>query len=670
MNFFRAQEQARKQTFWLVTGFSLAVILLVLLTLLLVIVFVWHSDVGLLAGQAGPAPKQGGAWEQTLWVIQGLGWSRILAIVVLVAGTIGMGVVFRWWHLRDGGSVVAESLGGIPLEPGDDFKSQRLRNLVEEMSLAAGMPVPPVYVLPHEAGINAFAAGLSQEDAVIAVSQGALDQLNREQLQGVVAHEISHILNGDMRLNVQMVAVLHGITMISEAGRVLMDVGGRRRYRSHSNKGGGFVALFVLGLALFVLGWTGQLMGHLIRAAVSRQREYLADASAVQFTRNPHGIGGALRVIAGHGPHGRIRHRRADEYSHLFFANAVRFDWFASHPPLGQRITRLLPDWDGAALDAQPLSEQEMRQQSQGLHSEPAQVAGLAPLEFERVVVPDSTHTPAAAVTTLNTFTASTLSLTPEATNCVSRFELKLSAALQEQVHSPLGAVSVVLALLLDDEKRVRDEQLTLLLTHAKTWLVAVEQARKMCGELPSMARLPLLELAMPALKKLSRKQYQRLRQLMGLLIQADLKVSPGEWVIYEWVRQHGDRFFGLNRPVKPRYRHVHQIQGAFNIVLCRLLACEQDQENARLLRHQQACIVGGFEEMPPLQDAACRQATFTRAVHTLSEAFPLLKPRMLKALIFAARSDGEVSAEEHQLISTIALIWDCPLIGLDDAFV
>ncbi len=670
MNFFRAQEQARKQTFWLVSGFALAVTVLVLLTLMIVAGCVWYTDVGLLAGQAGPAPEHGGMIGQFIWVMQGLGWQRILAMVLLVTGTIGMGVLFRWWSLRDGGRVVAESLGGKRLEPGDDFKALRLRNIVEEMSLAAGMPVPPVYVLPNEAGINAFAAGLSQEDAVVAVSQGALDTLNREQLQGVVAHEISHILNGDMRLNVQMVAVLHGITMISEAGRVLMDVGSRRHYRSRNNKGGGLAALFMMGLALFVLGWIGQLFGHMIRSAVSRQREYLADASAVQFTRNPRGIGGALRVIAGHVSDGRIRHRSAQEYSHLFFASALRGNWFASHPPLQERIARLLPDWDGSALEAAPLSALEQQQQAAPVSTDRAAVAALAPLEYEAVTVPraeaDRTES---ARSVLSTISAASLSLQQDAVDCVTRCEVDIPPALMERLHEPLGALSIVLAMLLDEDDAVREQQQSLLLTHAKPWLFAVQEAHVRCRGLLPAAQLAVLELAMPAIKALSTKQYLRLRQLMGVLIQADMKVSPREWALYEWVRQHGDRFFRLSRPLKPKYRRLHQIQDAFNVVLCRVLACEADARTARVLRHQQACAVGGFEAMPILDESACRQATFTRAVHTLRYAFPLLKPRMLKALIFAARSDGKVSAEEQLLVSTIALIWDCPLIGLDASF-
>ncbi|MDX1452636.1 MAG: M48 family metallopeptidase [Oleiphilaceae bacterium] len=675
MNFYRAQDQARKQTFWLVGLFVVSVSALVLLTLVIVATFVWYSDPGLVAGEGSP-PQQANLLQAMMWGMERLGWARMSAITALVSGVIGMGVVFRWWNLRDGGHVVAEAMGGKPLTPQDeDFKAQRLRNIVEEMALAAGMPVPPVYVLPNERGINAFAAGLSQEDAVVAVSQGCLESLNREQLQGVVAHELSHILNGDMRLNVQMVAVLHGITMISEAGRVLMDVGRHTRGSSDREKGSVIAALFMMGLALFILGWIGQLFGHMIRAAVSRQREYLADASAVQFTRNPEGISGALRVIAGHALHGRLNHRAAHEYSHLFFANALRGSWFASHPPLDDRIKRILPRWDGSPLQPQAISaEESARMNAQSNARDAAMVAALAPIEFERVAVPKAKASASAAssrdTTTRMPLAGLAMVDVNDGVQCVTEFEFDVSRELGELVHDPLGAVSVILALLLDDDKTVADKQRMVLLTHVPTWQAPVERARKVCAHLSPMAHLGVLELAMPAFKRISQKQYMRLRQVMTQVIQADLKVSPNEWAIYEWVRQHGDRHFGLSRPFKPKYRKLQQVQQRFNVVLCRILACQEDEEpQQKSLRHMQACEVAGIEEMPMVGEERARQASFTRAVHDLRLCYPLLKPRMLKALIFAARADGKVSADEQQLITTIALIWDCPLIGLDDAF-
>ena len=222
-------------------------------------------------------------------------------------------------------------------------------NVVEEMALASGVPVPPVYLLPEEQGINAFAAGYSPSDAVVAVTRGTAEQLSRDELQGVVAHEFSHILNGDMRLNIRLIGVLHGILLLGLIGRFLLRSGYYSGHRRNSKDNSGAV-LLVMGLVLLVLGFVGSVCGNLIKAALSRQREYLADASAVQFTRNPGGIAGALKRIGAAVMGSSLKHSNASEMSHMYFSQGV-WEGFtgmmATHPPLPKRIRALEPNWDG-----------------------------------------------------------------------------------------------------------------------------------------------------------------------------------------------------------------------------------------------------------------------------------------------------------------------------------
>ena len=280
-NFFAQQDLARRNTRILVVLFTLAVLLLLLLTNIIALVSLGFIDPSFLSSSLD--------WQTLPWHL--VGW---VSIAVLAAVTIA--VLFKWQQLRAGGKVVAESLGGIRLLPdSQDPLQRRLLNVVEEMALAANLPVPPVYLLP-ERGINAFAAGYSPADAVIGVTQGCLEQLSRDELQGVIAHEFSHIFHGDMRLNMRLVALLYGILVIGLIGEFLLRSSrASSMVRSSRDKSPGGIML--VGLGLLIIGYTGTFFGNLIKAAVSRQREFLADASAVQFTRNPDGIAGALKKI-------------------------------------------------------------------------------------------------------------------------------------------------------------------------------------------------------------------------------------------------------------------------------------------------------------------------------------------------------------------------------------
>lgn len=339
MDFFAAQDRARRMTGRLVILLGLAVAALIVASSLAVALAVTLLDTGSLA--ADPLAR---ALEPRL-----LG--AVATVVILV---VGLGSLVRHLQLRAGGSVVAAALGGRPLNlETRDEAERRLLNVVEEMAIASGMPVPEVFVLEDQA-INAFAAGHDLDDAAIGVTRGALEALDRQQLQGVIAHEFSHILHGDMRLNLRLVALLHGVLVIGLAGRLLLHASGGRRRRSR--RGGGHVALLGLGAALMVLGYAGTFCGNLIKAAVSRQREFLADASAVQYTRHPEGIGGALKVLAAHRLGSRLLTGHAQEFSHLFFGSGVRSlsRLTATHPPLEARIRRVEPRWDGSLPPRRP----------------------------------------------------------------------------------------------------------------------------------------------------------------------------------------------------------------------------------------------------------------------------------------------------------------------------
>ena len=333
MDFFEAQEYAQKRTKWLVLWFALAVIAVVA-----AVDFLFYLFLGQKMGED---------------------LVPFLAMVSFAtAGIIVIASLFKTKQLGRGGEVVAHDLGGRLVMPGStDFQEKRLLNIVEEMAIASGMPVPQVFLMDEEESINAFAAGTEPSNAVIGVTRGCVQRLTRDELEGVIAHEFSHILNGDMRLNMRLMGIVFGLLVISIIGRGMVEMlryqsQGRRR---NSKEGGGaLLALFLIGLGLLVIGSLGVLFGRLIQAGISRQREFLADASAVQFTRNPSGISGALKRIGGLAGLTKMKSAKASEASHMFFSNGGMFSFgLATHPPLDVRIKAIEKNWDGEFLESE-----------------------------------------------------------------------------------------------------------------------------------------------------------------------------------------------------------------------------------------------------------------------------------------------------------------------------
>ena len=326
MNFFEHQAAARRASTRLVVLFALAVIGIVLAV-----------DFASWIVFSGAGRREGGSGALLVFTT-----FATLAI-------IGLGSLYRIASLRGGGEPVALQFGGVPVpEDTSDFNLRRLRNVVEEIAIASGVPVPKIYVLEQETAINAFAAGYSPSDAVIAVTRGALDRLNRDELQGVIAHEFSHILNGDMRLNIRLMGILFGILMLAIIGRKVLQFGGRGRDSR------GAAAILMAALVAMIVGYIGLFFARMIKAGVSRTRESLADASAVQFTRQTQGLAGALKKIAGIAEGSKLNDRAdAEEASHMLFGDGVGFSGlFATHPPLLKRIQALEPQFRPEQLDA------------------------------------------------------------------------------------------------------------------------------------------------------------------------------------------------------------------------------------------------------------------------------------------------------------------------------
>ncbi|MCP4465426.1 MAG: M48 family metalloprotease [Halieaceae bacterium] len=639
MDFFAQQDQARRNTRLLVLLFVAAVLLLVTLTNAAVAAFLFVSqDYNLYSGGTG---------------IDGFAayfsWARFGMIGFAVSATVAMVVFVKWIHLSTGGKAVAESMGGARVFPqSDDAAEQRCLNVVQEMALAANMPVPPLYVMNSERGINAFAAGITPANAVVAVTRGTIDHLKRDELQGVIAHEFSHILNGDMRLNIRLAAMLKGITFIGDVGHFFLRSSNHARTGSSSRRSGG-PALLGLGLGLLLLGWLGGAVAGFIKAAISRQKEYLADASAVQFTRSKSGIADALKAIGGYIPGTLVHAARANEMSHIFFGQIEHRLWhlFATHPPLENRIRRVEPEWNGEFITREPVHYRERPTDTRSSE------AGVGRAAIVTAAMAGALMDESDSTTLADAHFAKT---PPEAAPALVEH---ISLPLARQCREPLSAHALIFSLLLDPVISVRQKQFEVIAAAGISGLRdATLAVWPRVQELDAGQRLPLVEMCLPALKSMSRQQYRVFKNTLLALIRADRQTELHEWCLFQLIRHYLDPEFFRVRSARPRHRKLAQVSKQLRIVLS-VLAYHGHDDPA--LAFNAAVNSLDLNDMTIAPSQSCNVATFSRAVNELNDCYPLLKPRILKAMALSASTDGELNPRERELICSVAAVMDCP---------
>jgi Zn-dependent protease with chaperone function len=585
MDFFASQDLAHRKTKWLIAYFALAVVGIILTLHVL----------------AALAFKE----SLTDW--------RLLGMISLGVGVVvALGAAYRIAELSQGGRVVAEMLGGRQIAPHTtDLKEQQLRNVVEEMALASGVPVPDIYVLDEEAAINAFAAGNTPGDAVVAVTRGTLDQLTRDELQGVVGHEFSHILNGDMRLNQRLIGVLTGILLLAILGEIVFRMGawGGGSVRSDRDNKNTAVPLFAIGAALWLVGSIGVFFAKLIKAAVSRQREFLADASAVQFTRNPDGIAGALWKIGQGGS--RLQAARAGEASHLYFGNGLGeafLGLFATHPPIEARIQAIDPGFDPANISKSappPLPQQKSA----------AKIPGLAAAGVALASIPE-----------------------------FARAEARETA----------GATALIYALLLSDDDATRERQLAgLTVSPEERAEIARDIGRR--GEIGDA--IAVMDLSLPALRQLSQAQYATFRENIRQLIACDGKVDLFEFVLHKALVRHVDHFFTKSRGPAVRYRAIDPLRADVATVLSALAWQAGDDSPAR-----DAAFQAGASGLGQMTRAnGCDFAALDAALDRIASADNATKRGVLTACSQAVRHDGVILPREAALLRAISDVLACP---------
>jgi Zn-dependent protease with chaperone function len=643
MDFFQQQDIARRKTGLLIAYFLLAVVLIIVAVYLAIAVVLRLTE---------PSEEPGGAlalsalWDPQLFAMVAAG----------TAALISGGSLYKIAALSGGGHTVAELLGGRLLHPETtDPDERRVLNVVEEMAIAAGTPVPPVYLLDKEEGINAFAAGHSPKDAIVAVTRGCVRWLSRDELQGVVAHEFSHILNGDMRLNLRLMGILFGILLIGLTGWILFrsSTGVRVRLGARDDDRRGGNPLPLIGLALYIIGYVGVFFGNLIKAAVSRQREFLADAAAVQFTRNPDGIAGALKKIGALAEGSTIREPRAEEASHMFFGEAIDgvstlFGLLASHPPLVERIRRIDPSFDG-----------DFSQVRLAPPAAPATAAGADTATPGRGPRPRVMQfNPTEALARVGT-------VAPMQLVYAAGLLDELSPTLAAQVRDPLGAQATVFALLLDSSEPVRQAQLAWLNAHA---LPAVaRETRKLLPEahrLVPEARLPLVELAVPALRQMSPGQVRDFIAGVQAIVEADRQVTLFEYALQKLLLRHLVTSLVRNSPPRAKHTTAAALVEPTAVVLSALARCGQASPEGTAHAFEAGVQALGWSgarlELSPPE--AIDLNALDAALKTLDAATPPLKKQILLACAACIGADGRVTVEESELLRAIADSLDCPM--------
>ena len=586
----------------------------------------------------------------------------MLATSIGVIAVIGLATLYRISTLRAGGSAVALQLGATPV-PVDttDFAYRRLRNVIEEIAIASGVPVPEIFVLEEEAAINAFASGYSPADAAVTVTRGCLDKLTREELQGVIAHEFSHVLNGDMRLNIRLVGVAFGILVLAIVGRKIAEASANSRARD-----GG--AIVVLGIALLVVGYIGVFFARIIKASISRQREYLADASAVQFTRQTDGIAGALKKIGGLSEGSKLTGHDGEEVSHMLFGDGMGYSaLFATHPALTDRIKRLQPTFNPSEF-AEIAADWTHPLRVGDTDDPHASLAGFAPARSQM-----ESHVSAAEQALPSTSQELHLSATavvdqvgnPDTGDyrAAAALNTSIPPALSAAAHAREQSTAVVFALLLNADATVRSQQIELTAHYYDAGMAAmVEQLAGQTARLHPMQRLPLAALAFPALRRQPRPKLQIFMIVLKQLIKADGRVSLDEYCL---ARLIGVQVVDALNPATTRIMGRIKLRDA-EAEICDLFAVVARYGHDHLEDARRAYVLGLNEVLPntrhafaPPQDWA---QALDRALPKLDLLTPAGKEMVVGGLTRAIAADGMVNVSEAELLRTVCASLHCPL--------
>ena len=647
MNFFQHQENARKQSKWIIFAF-IAVALLIVLIIDIIVLVVFAASSLDDSGQAVSIASN--ILSVDTWVNHS---GLILTVSVITGGVISLSSLAKIVSLRSGGGKVARDMGGtmVTHDTRDPLR-RRLYNVVEEIALASGTPVPEVYIMENEPAINAFAAGYTASDAAIAVTQGTLEKLSRSELQGVVAHEFSHILNGDMRINIRMMGVVFGIMVIAIVGRKFLHASSYRVRSSRDKNGSAIVAI---GLSLMIVGYVGLFFARWMKSALSRQREYLADASAVQFTREPEGISGALKKIAAYN-HSSYLNSDSEEVGHMLFGSGSRSLMFATHPPLEERIGRIEKGFKVEDINdlAKNLKKNEHLEHVQAVKAadeqrekaEEAKGGGFFGVKglIEDIGKPSTERIAAAAM-----------------------LAASLPTGLSNSAHSVEWAPEVLFYCLLDKDSNVRDRQLQIIIEKmgdiSERKLAHIVQTH---GLVKVDQRLALLEMSFPTLKRRPIIDIEKVQEAVELLANIDDKIDSFEFLLTRLIKQY---IFEAQQPYKAKLhgrKKLKDCKQELSTVVSILASHGQQRSTAQGLQLAQRAFkrgmsIAGVEHLN-LFFSDQWQNELDQALNTLTNLTAIDKSTVVAALVETVLDDDELVTEEHEMLRIICALLHVPI--------
>ncbi|MDF7798078.1 M48 family metalloprotease [Pontiellaceae bacterium B1224] len=661
MDFFARQDSARKQTGILLVSFTAAILLTSAL-----VYFVILLGLELLGFDFTQLRKPDDNLQ--LWHAPLFFGTFLVTLIVVTFGSI-----LKKSELSGGGPMIATQLGGRPVLPdSQDFYEVRLRNIVEEMAIASGVPVPQIYLLENERGINAFAAGFRAGDAVVAVTYGTMVGLSRDELQGVIAHEFSHILNGDMRMNLDLIGWLHGLTAIAGAGKGML-------HSLEHVRGRGSLIIVIVGGGLFAVGSMGNAFAGLIKSLISKQREILADASAVQFTRNPGGLAGALKKIGGLVHGSRLHAAHVDEVSHMCFGNGLRGTMFPTHPPLKTRIQWLEPGFDGhyenvtldsiyatlAQTEGAPRPRDDRVQAFADIYGQgrrdacdTPRTAGVSPAPRRAANPPK----PINGHALLESIGKPMLQHEETARALIA----SIPDRVREYAGSPYGARMLIYFMLLDRNPEIQAKQLSIIKQMAEPEVFqTLEAAVPNIGNLEHGLYLPIIDLTIPALRFLSVGQYRAFMQVVKALVLADGQTDIFEYALQRVLSHHLEPLFeGRNRKRPANFYSIRGLVRETSILLSVLARKCHDHgiEASSAFMAAVDLIDDPKTEFVLLDKSECSWDRLDLALDKLNEGSGLVKKQILSAALTCMMFDRKITVEEVELFRAIAVTLDCPV--------
>lgn len=649
MDFFALQQKAQAQTKYLVFLFVVAVVLILLAL----------NGIAYLAMNANVEnPMTLTSWlEEPYW----------LTVTIVTSLLIFITSMFRSYQLRSTPDAIAKMVNATPVSLHSNSihqnaKEKRLINVVEEISIASGVPIPKIYIMKQEQGINAFVAGLETKNVTLVVTQGLLDNLTRDELQGVIAHEYSHIFHGDMRINVKLIGILAGILVIGQLGQLMLRLGS-----GSNNKKDGGLPIAAIGLGLLCVGYIGLFFGRLIKAAISRQREFLADASAVQYTRNKEGICRALYKILLNQHGSLLVSDKAEEMSHLCFGESVKIGFsgmLATHPPLGKRISAIDPRFD-FANKMKKNSNNDMWQKAQSeLHSNFASsnfsTQTSASSDISAPDVASSGFEPNNIESNnieSNSVLNSVGSLTTEQ---ISEAQLQL-AEVPPELLAIARAESIdadekdfILGLLIANQENAADYSIIQERNYELEKII-IPLSKKLSNISFKKQHL-LFEIALARLEEKDEKDNREFINLLSRIVNKDDAISLSEFMIYASCARRTFKPDDEDNQVS-RFKKIEPQIGNF---IALLFLQSEHSFSEKQLEYVKVLRLLGLKERK-LGDFNFSVQELGRDLNQIGKLHPLLKKDFIQLSLDIIQNDGIISQKEYEIIRLLGEYLDCP---------